>query len=151
VKNNLEASVVSFATDSICITNKVDINSSKLGEFSLDNTAKDVFYLQNGIYGFNGKWKQRGFGKIEGKDIEHLETVEKNGRLFYKLNILRSKRLRTSIIQNHLSDIRPITREININADCKRFWLGKLESVDMKVCNYSMPLSMNHFKKDHIW
>lgn len=42
-ENNLEASVVSFATDSICTTERLDVNSSKLGEFSFDNSAKDVF------------------------------------------------------------------------------------------------------------
>ena len=70
---------MSFATDSICTTKKLDIDSHKLGESSFDNTADDVFYLQNGIYRFNGKWKQGGFGKPEGKEIEHLESVEKQG------------------------------------------------------------------------
>jgi hypothetical protein len=125
--------VVSFATDSICSTRKLDINSSKL-----DNSANDVFYLQNGIYPFNGKWKQRGFGKLEGKDIEHLETVERNSKLYYKLRMLRSIRLRSSIIQNQLSDIgkiKPVIREINLNADRKRMWLGRVQSVDAQVCN----------------
>jgi hypothetical protein len=31
-----------------------------LGKFSSDNSASDVFVLQNGINQFNGKWKQRG-------------------------------------------------------------------------------------------
>ena len=88
IENDLENHVVSFATDSICTTKKLDVNSSKLGEFSFDNSANDVFYLQNGIYRFNGKWKQRGFGKLEGKDIEHLETVERNSKLYYKLRML---------------------------------------------------------------
>ena len=85
IDNDLEHQIVSFATDSICTTKKLDINSNKLGEFSLDNTGNDVFYLQNGIYRFNSNWKRRGWGKLEGKDIEHLETIERNGRLFYKL------------------------------------------------------------------
>ena len=81
-------------------------------------------YLQNGIYRFNDKWNQRGFGKLEGNDIEHLETVESDGKLCYKLSMLRSIRLRSSIIQNCLSyigRIKPVTREINLNADRKRF------------------------------
>lgn len=109
--------------------------------------------MQNGIYRFNGQWKQRGFGKIEGKDIEHLETFERNGRLFYKLNMLRSTRLRSSIIQNHISEIgkiRQITREINLNADRKRLWLGRIESVEDKKCNHSLPISLTQFGKDEI-
>jgi hypothetical protein len=153
IDNDLENHVVSFATDSICTTKKLDVNSAKLGDFSFDNTANDVFYLQNGIYRFNGKWKQRGFGKLDGKDIEHLETVERNGRLYYKLKMLRSIRLRSSIIQNCLSDIgkiKPIIREINLNADRKRLWLGRIESVDARVCNDSMPISLSHFAKNEV-
>jgi hypothetical protein len=93
------------------------------------------YTLQNGIYRFNGKWKQRGFGKLEGRNIEHLETIERNGRLYYRLNVLRNTRLRSSIIQNRLEDIgiiRGITREINLNADRKRLWLGTLKSIDAK-------------------
>lgn len=56
----IEQEIVSFATDSICTTRKLDIDSDQLGEFSFDNSADDVFYLQNGFYRFNGKWKQRG-------------------------------------------------------------------------------------------
>lgn len=98
-------------------------------------------------------WKQRGFGKLEGKDIEHLETVERNGKLFYKLNMLRSTRLRSSIIQNNLSEIgkiKPFMREINLNADRKRLWLARIESIDDRVCSDSVPISMNHFKKHSI-
>ena len=29
------------------------------------NGATEVFYLQNGIFRFNSRWIQRGFGKIE--------------------------------------------------------------------------------------
>ncbi|MGH9877174.1 MAG: DNA polymerase, partial [Nitrososphaerales archaeon] len=110
-------------------------------------------YLQNGIYRFNGKWKQRGFGKLESKDIEHLDTIQRNGRLYYKLRLLRGTRLRSSIIQNRLSEIgkiKPITREINLNADRKRFWLGTIRSIDDRVTNDSLPLSLNHFDMHEI-
>ena len=66
---------MAFATDSICVKRKLDFDSSKLGDFSLVDSASDVYYLQNGIYRFNGKWKQRGFGKLETKEIEHLDTI----------------------------------------------------------------------------
>ncbi|OLD41006.1 MAG: DNA polymerase [Thaumarchaeota archaeon 13_1_40CM_2_39_4] len=153
IENGFEREVVAFATDSICTTRKLDIGSNKLGEFSYEGSANDVFYLQNGFYRFNGKWKQRGFGKLSGKEIEHLETFEKQGRLYYKIKLLRNTRLRTSILQDQISEIGKIkmmTRQINLNADRKRFWLGRIESIDQKYHNDSMPISLNHFSKDEI-
>jgi CRISPR/Cas system-associated protein Csm6 len=92
-------------------------------------------------------------GKLKGKDIEHLETFERDGKLYYRLNVLRNTRLRASIIQNTLVNIgviRCITREIHLNADKKRFWLGTLKSVDDGLCNESMPISMSYFGKSGI-
>jgi hypothetical protein len=149
VENDIERDIVAFATDSICVTRKLDFDSSMLGDFSLADFATDVYYLQNGIYRFNGKWKQRGFGKLDGKDIEHLDTVESDGRLYYRLKLRRNTRLRSSILQNRLSEIgeiKPVTREINLNADRKRFWLGTITSVELREFNDSMPISFNHFR-----
>lgn len=148
IENNLERNVVSFATDSICVTKKLDIDSDKLGEFSLDDSANDVFVLQNGINRFNGKWKQRGLGKLQDKDIEHLETIIKKGKLYLKYKVLRSSRLRSSILQDRLSDIGKIKifeKEVNLNADRKRFWLGEIESIDSRIMNESLPISFNIF------
>jgi len=153
VKIGIEKEIVSFATDSICSTSKLGINSLKLGEFSLDNEADDVFVLQNGIYRFNGKWKQRGLGKLGTRDIEHFDTYEKDGKLYMKFKVLRSGRLRSSILQNSISEIgkiKEIQREINLNADRKRFWLGQIESIDSKIINESVPISLNHFLKNQI-
>jgi hypothetical protein len=150
---NIEKETVAFATDSICTTKKLDIDSEKLGEFSYEGSADDVFFLQNGFYRFNGKWKQRGLGKIGTKQIEHLETFEKDGKLFYRARVLRNTRLRSSIIQNKISEIgkiKQVTREINLNADRKRLWLGKIESIDSKIMNDSMPLSLSQFTKEEI-
>jgi len=136
-----------------CFLLLVYLKSEKLGNFNFEKEGDDVYYLQNGIYRFNGKWKQRGFGKLKGKDIEHLETVERNDRLYYKLKVLRNTRIRSSILQNRIKDIgeiRPITRLVNVNADRKRFWLGALNSIEDKVCNDSMPLSLNHFTKNGV-
>ncbi len=147
-ENANERDVVFFATDSICTTKKLDVNSTKLGDFSFDNEADDVFVLQNGFYRFNGKWKQRGLGKLNGKEIEHLDTFEKDGRLYYRFNVLRNNRLRSSILQNNIQDIgkiKPKIREFNLNADRKRFWLRRIESMDNRVMNESMPLSLNYF------
>ena len=108
----------------------------------------DVFVLQNGFYRFNGRWKQRGLGKLNGNEIEHLDTFEKDGRLYYRFNVLRNSRLRSSILQNKISEIgkiKPITREFNLNADRKRFWLGRVKSMDDRIMNESMPLSLNYF------
>ena len=151
-ENNLENELVSFATDSICTTRKIKLKSAKLGEFSEENEAKDVFFLQNGIYRFNGKWKNRGIGSLGSKQIEHLDTFEKDGKLFIKIKILRSNRLRSSILSNKLSEIGKITektRQVDLNADKKRFWLESLTGINHKM-NRSLPLSLNYFSKDEI-
>jgi len=151
-KNDLERDVAFFATDSICTTKKLNVNSINLGDFSFDNQADDIFVLQNGFYRFNGKWKQRGLGKLGTREIEHLDTFEKEGRLYYRFKVLRNNRLRSSIREDRISDIgkiKPITREFNLNADRKRFWLGRIESIDRKENNDSMPLLLNYFIKDH--
>ena len=59
-KYDIEKNVVSFATDSIITTKKIEIDSEKLGDFKFENSGDDVYVLQNGIYRFNGKWKKRG-------------------------------------------------------------------------------------------
>jgi len=82
-----------------------------------------------------------------------LKTYEKNGRLYSKFKITRAGRLLSSIWQNAISDIgkfKVIEREVNLNADRKRFWLGRIESIDDKNMNKSMPLSLNHFKIEQI-
>ena len=148
-----EENVVSFATDSVCITKFLNINSNRLGEFSFENSADDVFYLQNGFYRYNGKWKQRGLGRLGTRDIENLQTYEKDGKLIMKIKLLRSARLRSSILQDNISEIGKIKeyeREVNLNADRKRLWLGSIKSIDDKIMNESMPLSMNHFTKENI-
>ena len=151
-ENNLENELVSFATDSICTTRKINLKSAKLGEFSLENEANDVFFLQNGIYRFNGKWKNRGIGSLGSKQIEHLDTFEKDGKLFIKIKILRSNRLRSSILSNKLSEIGKITektRQVDLNADKERLWLESLTGINHKM-NRSLPLSLNYFTKDEI-
>jgi len=152
-KLGLEENVVSFATDSLCITKFLEIDSNKLGEFSFENSAEDVFYLQNGFYRYNGKWKQRGLGRLGTRDIENLQTYEKDGKLIMKIKLLRSARLRSSILQNNISEIGKIKeyeREVNLNADRKRLWLDKINSIDDKIMNESVPLSLNHFSKEQI-
>jgi len=149
----IERHVVNVHTDSICTTVDLDNDSDDLGEFSFDNSAEDTFVLQNGINRFNGEWKKRGIGKLGSKKIEDLKTYEKNGKLISKFKIVRAGRLRSSILQNSISDIgkfRIVEREVNLNADRKRFWLGTIKSINDKIMNESMPLSLNHFLKNQI-
>ena len=127
---------------------KLNLNSKRLGDFSLDKQGNDVYYLQNGIYRFNDSWKNRGLGNLGSKEIEQLETYVKGDRLYRKFTINRVKQLRSSIIQNEISEIgkiKPIVREVDLNADNKRFWLGSLSKID-NYTNNSVPLSANHFQ-----
>lgn len=53
--------------------------------------------------------------------------------------------LRTSILSDNISGIGKFTsieRRVNLNADQKRFWLGSIKSVEQKVMNESIPLSL---------
>lgn len=152
-EHNLEKDLVSFATDSVCVTRKVDVDSDELGKFGLDKYAEDVYYLQNGFYRFNGSWKLRGLGKLGRKDIEHIDTIEKDGRLYYKYLVNRTKQLASAIIQNKFDEIGRInqeTREVNLNGDDKRFWVSRLESINDGKSNKSTSLNPeyfpNHFK-----
>ena len=128
------------------------MNSSRLGEFCFENKADDVHVLQNGIYRFNNTWKKRGFGKLSGRDIEHLDTFEKDGDLFIKYLEKRNTTLKMAIIQNRIQDIgkiKPKTKKLDLNADRKRQWFGKLTGIDESY-NDSMPLSLNWIEKDRI-
>ncbi len=152
-ENNLEKDVVAFATDSVCVTRKVNVDSTELGGFSLDKHAFDVYYLQNGFYRFDKKWKLRGLGKLGNKEIEQIDTIERDGRLYYKYLVLRTKKLASAIIQNKIDEVGRLkeeTREVNLNGDDKRFWLGRLESISDKKMNNSTSLNPeffpNHFK-----
>ena len=61
--------------------------------------------------------------------------------------------MRSSILQNSISEIgkiKEIEREVNLNADRKRFWLGQIESIDSKIINESVPISLNQMLKEEI-
>jgi hypothetical protein len=153
IDNGLENDVVAFATDSVCTTKNLGLTSDRLGEFSLDKTGDDIYYLQNGIYRFNGKWKLRGVGSIGGRTVEHVDTIEKDGRLYLVLTPIRNASLRECIIQGRIQDIgkiRPTRRLIDLDADRKRFWLGSLKSIDDEISNNSVPLSLAYLNKEDI-
>ena len=46
---------------------------------------------------------------------------------------------------SEIGKIKPHVREVDLNADNKRFWLGQLSKID-NTKNCSMPLSCNHFQ-----
>lgn len=148
MQNSIENDVVFFATDSVCTTKKLKINSDNLGNFSSDNSANDVYVLQNGFYRFNGKWKQRGLGNLGSKEIEHLETIERGDDLFYTYKVLRSNRLRTSILSDSIPDIGRFStfeRQVNLNADSKRLWFEKLSSIKERKMINSMAINLNFY------
>ena len=104
-----------------------------------------TYFLENGS---PDNWKNRGLGNLGSKEIEQLETYVKGDKLYRKFTINRVKQLRRSIIQNEISEIgkiKSIVREVDLNADNKRFWLGQITKIDSST-NYSVPLSANHFK-----
>lgn len=151
-ENGLDRDVVAFATDSICTTRKLEVGSEKLGQFSFEKSANNVLYLQNGFYRFD-KWKQRGLGKLSGKNIEHLDTFEKDGGLFIKYVEKKNTTLKMAIIQNREKDIgkiKPKIKQIDLNADRKRQWFGKLTGINDGSYNDSMPLSLNWISKEKI-
>lgn len=146
-KQGIENQVVSFATDSIITTKKLNIDSTKLGDFSYDNSGNDVYVLQNGIYRFNGKWKKRGIGNLGNLSIEHLDTIEKNGQLYQVMKVNKVNRLRTAILSNSINEIgkfKTVERLVNLNADRKRMWFEELRDVNDKKRIDSMPLSINY-------
>ena len=70
-------------------------------------------------YRFNEKWKQRGVGNLGTKEIELLVTLEWGDDLFYTYKVLRSNRLRSTILSDAISGIgKFITfeRQVNLNA-----------------------------------
>jgi len=44
----------------------------------------------------------------------------------------------------NIGKIKPFEREVNLNADKKRFWLGNLTAINHES-NDSTPISLNHF------
>ena len=148
----LENDIVAFATDSICTTKPLEINSSVLGGFS-GKFTDNAFYVQNGFYRFGKNFAQRGLGKLKGKEIENFETIEKDGKLIMKCKVLRSKRLRSSILCNtpeNIGKFSVIEREVDLNADRKRLWLSQLSSMNDKTINVSVPLNFDVLKLEQI-
>lgn len=39
---------------------------------------------------------------------------------------------------------------MNLNADKKRLWFDRIESIDTKKMNVSVPISLDHFSKENL-
>ena len=87
-----------------------------------------------------------GIGKLNGKEIEHLETFEKNGNLYQIMKVLRVNRLRTAILSDSIDSIgkfSTVERLVNLNADRKRMWFEELKNVNDGTMIDSMPINLN--------
>jgi len=147
MKNDLEKDVVSFATDSILTTRKLDVNSTKLGEWKFEQSARDTFVIQNGINRMNGNWKKRGIFTYKGKKFEHLDTKVIDGDVYMIYEENKPNTLRASINSGKINQIARFDtkkRKIDLNADRKRFWPGeKLASVNDRKMNVSFPWNLD--------
>jgi hypothetical protein len=149
-QHGLERDLVAFATDSVACRCKLPIgNSDRLGEMKLDKCGKDVYFLSNGFYRFNGVWKLRGVGYDYAKKVE-VENVRvrkgPDGQLYIGLATTKTVHIRTGIWYNKLDDVNKIVeyeKRIDLNSDTKRFWLSRLTVLDDKSWCDSHALNMD--------
>lgn len=77
-----------------------------------------------------------------------MDTVEKDGKLFQVMKVLRTNRLRSSILSGTIADIgkfQKIERRVNLNADDKRMWFEELRDINDDKMIDSMTISLNYF------
>ena len=82
--------------------------------------------------------------------VMEVDNIEKDGKLYQVLQILRSSRLRISILSNCICDIgkfKTIERRVNLNADQKRMWFENLSDVNDGKMIDSMPISLSFVDK----
>ena len=63
------------------------------------------------------------------------------------------KAIDKSIIQDSIDEVgqfSEIEREMNLNADSKRHWFDKIESIDTKKMNVSIPLNLDFIPKKNL-
>lgn len=153
IDNKIERIVCMIYTDAITTTENLNLQSEKIGNFSLD-VEGEAYLLQNGFYRIGEKFRNRGLAKI-GKDaISELEPfVDKDGKVKYTFEQNKVGTLRENLNRGTFENIgkfTKITRDFNINADRGRFWIGKLTDVRKKETNYSVPFSFPEFDPDRI-
>jgi len=102
---------------------------------------------------WHGKYKERGIGKMNGRTFENPDIFECDDRVFIRLNVERITNLRSAIRQSKIAQkgvFKDEIRKIDFDGDRKGFWLGKIKSLEESELNNSMPLSLNHFRKDEL-
>ena len=149
-EQGLEEDTVSFATDSVTTVKPLPrIVSHDLGGMKLADSASDLYCIQNGFRRSNGNWKLRGLGfdKEKKVEIEHKDTIETlDGRVVLVLERKRPQRIKSAIRRGKLHDIckfQTFKREIDLNADTKRYWPGRITSIHSDLCIGSAPLDIN--------
>jgi len=147
MKNGLEKDVVSFATDSILTTKKLDVNSTELGGWKFEKSANDTFVVQNGINRMNDQWKKRGIFSYKGKKFEQLDTEAIDGNIYMIYEEKKPNTLKASINSGKINQIGRFDvrkRKINLNADQKRYWSGqRLKSINDRIMNVSVPWNLD--------
>jgi hypothetical protein len=96
---------------------------------------------------------ERGVGKMNGRTFENPEIFPRDGRVYIRLDVERVTNLKSAIWQNKIAEIgkfKTVIREIDLNADRGRFWLGTMNSLSDDQFNDSVPLSLNVFSKEQI-
>lgn len=131
---------IGFATDSIIIEGKVEMNNHKeLGKFDVDKCGEGVV-LQSGIYEIAGEHKTRGMLKgtnikVEGREYKNIfEYIKDKPELDkYEWKIKRPVNLGEAIVHHKkwkIEDInvwKEFNRSIDINKDRKRIWDEKFK------------------------
>jgi len=87
------------------------------------------------------------YGNLGNRQIEHLDTIEKDGSLYQVMKVLRVSRLRTAILSDSINEIgkfKTVERLVNLNADRKRMWFEELVDVNDDIMIDSMPISFNY-------
>ena len=143
--------VVAYATDSILTRHSLPggLFSNNLGGIKLADHGRDLFTIQNGIKRLNGHWKLRGIGydNVSKVPVENTATKETpDGRVVMELRRLRPVRLKSAILRGRIQDVgkfQTFTREIDLNADRKRFWPARITSVHSDLCVGSSPHDVN--------
>ena len=121
--------------------------SKKLGDFTLDAQG-EAYLLQNGFYRVGGKFRNKGFANIGNDAIESLEPFEQDGKIKYTFEMTKVGTLKQNLLRGTFDNIgkfSKITRDLDINADRGRFWIGRLTDVRKKETNYSIPFSFPEF------
>jgi hypothetical protein len=147
IDNNIERDVCMIYTDAITTTRNLNLNSKKLGDFSLDGQG-EAYLLQNGFYRIGDKFRNKGFANIGNDTIENLEPFEEDGKIKYTFEMTKVGTLKQNLLSGSFDNIgkfTKVTRDLDLNADRGRFWIGQLTDVRKKETNYSTPFSFPEF------